>query len=524
LSAQPDYPALLGTATGAVIAIRLLAWGIGAGSRSRTHITPSSHGTATIDVTEQAANTRRLALRTRATQAAGGVIVTMGLVPFVWPVGLLLVPVGVFVAVTGTTYFRRRVALVRTRSVTRSWWRRICATLLGLTSVLVALAAVLAVIGSAFAGMASTHGTDKKLALDDGQTSASSLNSAFLAIGLGLLAVAILGYRWARRVAHADAREVIAADDRPVVVYLRSFADDRVRIPTGASPRRPLLESLSLRPTERFEEVVAAHLASVGPVVAISDPDGPGRQLGAARTAMSAHTDEWKSQVIQWLSAARLVVVTAGTTEGLRWELEQVAALGNGKSVFLLPPAATPALRARGAHLFQTLVQADVWPTPPIDVDTTLAIAFDRDRSLHAISGDRRDEACYQEALIAAVNLLETKPTTITSGPAAPPLGRSAARRLDRLVVVGAAVLAGLSVVAAGELAPAPDSAADVRQQAKDAIVNELIKDKYTEPQASCITNEFVDELDDDEIEQLYDVGLSDAEAARLRDIAAQCR
>ena len=403
----------------------------------------------------------------------------MGLVPFVWPVGLLLVPVGVVVAVTGTSHFRRRVSLVRTHSMTGSRLRRIGATMLGLTSVLLALGAVLALIASAFAGMATTNGTDDTLLIENGQaTSTSSSNSGFLAIGLGMLAVAIVGYRWSRRLALADAREVVAADDRPVVVYLRSFADDGVRIPTGASPRRPLLESLSLRPTERFEEVVAAHLASVGPVVAISDPDGPSRQLGAARMAMPAHTDEWKTQVTQWLSAARLVVVTAGTTEGLRWELEQVAAQGNGKSVFLLPPADTATLRARGASLFQTLTKVGVWPSPPIDIDTTLAIAFDRDRTLHPISGDRRDEACYQEALIAAVNLLE--PHTAASGATAPPPRR--ARRLDRLVVAGAALLAALSVLAASELAPATVTAADVRQQTKAAITSELIKAKYTEP------------------------------------------
>jgi len=94
---------------------------------------------------------------------------------------------------------------------------------------------------------------------------------------------------------------VVASDRRPPVVYLRSFDDDY---------------AVSIE-----EEILADILDEVGPFVAIGRPEDKLPPLGASRKYLP--DGPWKPHVLNLLNRASLVVLLAGKTEGLAWEMAQ---------------------------------------------------------------------------------------------------------------------------------------------------------------------------------------------------------
>jgi hypothetical protein len=92
-----------------------------------------------------------------------------------------------------------------------------------------------------------------------------------------------------------------------------------------------------LRGRTRLEAAIADEIARLGPFVAIGRPGEVLPQLGAARAYFS--DDEWQAAVADWIARARLIVVIAGTTPWVRWELGEIARAGQvGRLLVLLPP------------------------------------------------------------------------------------------------------------------------------------------------------------------------------------------
>ena len=132
-------------------------------------------------------------------------------------------------------------------------------------------------------------------------------------------------HRFAQRLGRRGAHDLLARDQRPPVLFLRSFGDDRLRLRTAALGRPSLLGRLSPNRFDSFEEVLTRHLGRYGPVVAINPPGTRLAPLGAARATIPH--DQWQAQVHAWMDAARLVVIGSPPSEptpGLLWELEQV--------------------------------------------------------------------------------------------------------------------------------------------------------------------------------------------------------
>ena len=128
----------------------------------------------------------------------------------------------------------------------------------------------------------------------------------------------------------ASAAEVMARDPRPPVLYLRSFAADDTTA-AGLESGHPALVLLS---TE--EEQLAQVLAEIGPVIAIGRPGEELPHIGAARFYVSH--DLWQDEVSRLMSHAGLVVLRAGDSAGLWWEVERAARLVRPERiVFLLP-------------------------------------------------------------------------------------------------------------------------------------------------------------------------------------------
>ncbi|MFH9969600.1 hypothetical protein ACH4PR_51710 [Streptomyces mirabilis] len=158
--------------------------------------------------------------------------------------------------------------------------------------------------------------------------------------GLVLLPVSTWALRRGRRRVELTAGQVTQDDLRPPVLYLRSFADDKLIVRSHASSRQGVLARYTYRRWELFEEVVAWHLWRYGPVVAAAEPGAEQPALGAAREELDDSVDAvWRARVTALAEQAGLIVVLVGRTEGLAWELELLHRLGRlDRTVFLLPP------------------------------------------------------------------------------------------------------------------------------------------------------------------------------------------
>ncbi|HTN50339.1 MAG TPA: hypothetical protein VMK32_13000 [Burkholderiaceae bacterium] len=177
----------------------------------------------------------------------------------------------------------------------------------------------------------------------------SATGWATLAIGLSIVFfAAFAGTRLLKRgkqTAAVSAQAALAQDARAPVVYLRSFQDDPIAGEGSLSPSMlgggaivggmvALLNMAGGVASE--EEQLAEALHALGPVVAVGKPGEKLPQLGAAR--MYVQDSEWRQVVRGLMSRAGLVVLRAGKTDGLWWEVQTAAEIVSPERiVFLLP-------------------------------------------------------------------------------------------------------------------------------------------------------------------------------------------
>lgn len=141
-----------------------------------------------------------------------------------------------------------------------------------------------------------------------------------------LLRLGLVLRRRGRRYLARPASEILAADHRPPVVYLRPFnADFRTADVSATS-------YITAGLTE--EEQLERALRPIGPLVAIGQPDEKLPMLGAARIYTS--DGDWQGTVLQLIRTSELVLVGLGLSEGLLWEIEQVVRLLPPEKIVLL--------------------------------------------------------------------------------------------------------------------------------------------------------------------------------------------
>ena len=179
-----------------------------------------------------------------------------------------------------------------------------------------------------------------------------------------LAAIAALARR--HYVLRAD--RALELDNRTPVLFLRSFMDDSVRLwgtgVYGKFRRKTIDESVRQR-AER-----------VGPFVAIANPRTSLPRLGAAQAYFS--NDTWQTAISRWVQMAEMIIMVAGRTDGIRWELDHIFSNeGHAKLVIFLPPALRkdPATAARWFRecFSRTPYEQEILA---IDPTKTIAIAF----------------------------------------------------------------------------------------------------------------------------------------------------
>jgi hypothetical protein len=155
------------------------------------------------------------------------------------------------------------------------------------------------------------------------------LSSVVTCIILGLLAYGMLHtamkcVRHGRKLRTPSAEEIMRKDSRPPVLYLRPFARDSEAADAetiyqpGGFQQGGSRGWLIMR-TE--EEQIVHVLQTIGPVIAIGKPGDTLPELGAARRYLKPGED-WQDVVEEWMAQASVVVLHAGTSQGLLWELQ----------------------------------------------------------------------------------------------------------------------------------------------------------------------------------------------------------
>lgn len=184
-------------------------------------------------------------------------------------------------------------------------------------------------------------------------TGALALPLVLLLFGLRLNAVA-------RRRFVMSAGQLMKSDDRPPILFLRDFSDDRVKLegPGKSRLRRILWWG---RRYSSLDEMLVLETSVFGPIVAIGRPGERVRSFGICRTF--AKDGAWKDEVTALAERASAIILVGGKGEGLRWELALVSSdRYRHKTLILLPPVAASslengellhAIRAHSGQLFQ---------------------------------------------------------------------------------------------------------------------------------------------------------------------------
>jgi hypothetical protein len=186
---------------------------------------------------------------------------------------------------------------------------------------------VVRVVGPIIGSMSIASGL---LQMTSGSDATASAMALWLILLLGVAVMFSLlvtrFWLWPRKRAKL-AQEVLAADHRPPIVYLRPFEADRRK--------------------RWYEHRIARGVKALGPVVTVGRPEEkyPATPHIARRYLLD---EEWRAHVLDLMRQAELVIVHVGTSAGLAWELEQAVGLGRPERlVVCLGPDAVPRLGGR---------------------------------------------------------------------------------------------------------------------------------------------------------------------------------
>lgn len=227
--------------------------------------------------------------------------------------------------------------------------------------------------------------------------------SQHVSVGLGLVALGAISYRRARRLGAVEAHQLMLRDPRPPVLYLRSFGDDRLRLWTATLGRPSFIERFSPRRFDAFEEVLARHLARLGPVIAVNPPGTELPPLGAARATLDPA--DWHSAIVTWMEQSAQIVFVLPPQHagpGLLWELEAVSDRRYWhKTLIVVPPVPAKRLQDRWRS-FMAACTMPGWFTAPSPAGRPVLVMCCPESRWRAVTANHRSEWSYAAALNAA--------------------------------------------------------------------------------------------------------------------------
>jgi len=254
---------------------------------------------------------------------------------------------------------------------------------------------------------------------------------------------------YARQCFQPSFQSVVAADHRPPVLFLRSFTDDE-KLQYQFADRALFDFSLESR--------LADHFYALGPFIAVGEPKDESPHLGAARVQLS--DDQWQGAVVDWIANSQLILIMAGATHWIGWEMRKVIDLGDAEKTIILFPqtknrwrlfrrgqTTTPEVRL---SVVQGAFMGTVWETGLLqltDAQRIRSLFFEPGGRVTAITSKPKNRDSYHLAAIISHYLirmraqpeLELGPAVLDAPLSAPlaPLGaRAFAAFIDAAVFV----------------------------------------------------------------------------------------
>jgi hypothetical protein len=177
-----------------------------------------------------------------------------------------------------------------------------------------------------------------------------------------------------RKLKTKDAEQILEIGERPVVLYLRSFAldteDNQHKISIGSG--------LSV-PVNPWEGGLSSAFCKVADMIAIGRPGEKLATLGATR--LYVNDDEWQDKVLEMVEKADIVLWTYGSSEGLKWEISRLVEIVPPEKLILGVPYWNKKLRDRQDIWKDALTRLNPVfskPLPEMATDS-LFITFDTD-------------------------------------------------------------------------------------------------------------------------------------------------
>jgi hypothetical protein len=220
-------------------------------------------------------------------------------------------------------------------------------------------------------------------------------------IGAFLLARAL--WRVGRRLNLRRRNEIILRD-KPPVLLLRSFTDDVAGIPSSM-----LIQRL-VRRRKRLEEMIGAQLTTAGPFVAIGKPGERLPQLGASRLYVG--DSEWQAVVESYIARSDLIILIAGKTHWVQWELANVLRQGRIAGLLIVFPRITEADRNERWQNLKPAFCDTAWSAAMerVDIASALAVFVAADRGFVVVKSRKANESDYETALRVATYLMRQRP------------------------------------------------------------------------------------------------------------------
>jgi hypothetical protein len=149
------------------------------------------------------------------------------------------------------------------------------------------------------------------------------------------LPVSFACFYLAKRARARSAGEILEADARPPVLYLRAFtSEEEMFVTMSANEARKYTSHLGTKTGATLEQYFGETLQEfVGPFVALGNPLDYAPPEGAAR--MYERDDNWKERFLNLARRAACIIIQMGESQNLRWEFEAIKAEGLQTKVFI---------------------------------------------------------------------------------------------------------------------------------------------------------------------------------------------
>ena len=178
--------------------------------------------------------------------------------------------------------------------------------------------------------------------------------------------------------------------DKPPVLFLRPFSEDAGWDGAAAfsiyrprtwrkfpfSPTNLTILYLEMTGKLSFEQVLAYVTRKVGPLVAIGQPGSP-PILGAKNIYVG--DDRWQEDVIDLARRSKLVILTAGTSRGVLWEVQKMIEEVPPERLILNIPGDSPGKRKKVYAEFIEKAQAIFPAGLPEEIKRTRFLIFGED-------------------------------------------------------------------------------------------------------------------------------------------------